>query len=572
VKNKPKQKQFSIASLFLKLFYYCTYPLLFVFGARASQGSVYNNISMLLTGIKDVSDANQIKWESLQPRSKTLIVLYSVAVIALQIFLIWAFVKFSFVEALFWKSLFDKKADTFYWAAVGMIIFKLADLLGMALKKYFQSRIIIQWRENFADQLKQQIISLFQSPALKKDGKFYSSDDFKQWSKSWGQMAEQNVEKMIRTAVNIIFNSLNALMLTVYFGHILVMMSWQMVFWALGIALGLKIILDLVNYFANDDVYSRYQTAQLELRATGMQFVGSATMMFGLGLGNASKKEFEKANQEVSKTARSYAGFRIMVDAIRWGLREIVEPLVHVLTAVFYFTGQLTFARLNLLANAAMKLINTLLDLGTDVDRYNTFDMAFKSVKEQTMGLPEPATLTPVKLESETFINSVKNNQKVTFNKSPDPKEKELVRIQGGNGAGKSCYYLHVMDQFNAHRLSNLSSETDYEKLFDSKCDERLLERYSTELGIKDLSKKIGHSSGGKAWKHLISHYWAIRTEKVTQPEIIIFDELDAAIDAESKETFAAACSKVVEQLNIRGFITSHSESENIGGKTVTCS
>lgn len=58
----------------------------------------------------------------------------------------------------------------------------------------------------------------------------WQESNFEEWAKKWAPMAESNVNQMFQTAVNIIFNSLNALMMTVYFGHLLVLLSWQIFF------------------------------------------------------------------------------------------------------------------------------------------------------------------------------------------------------------------------------------------------------------------------------------------------------------------------------------------------------
>ncbi|MDA9832624.1 hypothetical protein N9C31_03275 [Gammaproteobacteria bacterium] len=570
--KKTQKKDGTIISTFLQVIYYGIYPLLFVFGARANGQSVYQKITMLLTGIKGegVPDEDKITWQTLPNHTRVRIVLFSMGVIALQAFLIYVFVNFSLIEALFWKSLIEKEAQTFYYSAVGMILFKLAEVLGGVLKKYFQSNIIVQWREDYTKQLNDRLVKRLKEPVLEKSGKVYGAEEYKEWATTWSQMIEQNVNEMFKAAITIVFNSIDALMLTWYFGYTLASMSGQMIVCALAIALGLKLLVDLVNYVANNHVYKKYQDSQVQLRAKTREWVCSAACTYSLGVGEFFKKEVDKANENFSKSARSYALFRTIIDAIRWGLRQIIEPLSHILTAVFYFTGHMSFVRLNLMTNAAIKLIHTLLDLGTDVDRYNTFDMVFKSVEEGVTCMPIKKKLTRVELESTDFINSF-TGESLTFDLAPNPKTGQIMAIKAENGVGKTCFYRHLS---GAHCLSSDSAKQLDLEIIGGFSIDKLIRGRDLCMKCINVNDKVGSgqsiSDGQRAWRHLISYYYFVKSGKLAKPEILILDELDAAIDEASKTAFHQACKEIVSTLQVKGFVTSHSNHQWDSETTLT--
>ena len=211
------------------------------------------------------------------------------------------------------------------------------------------------------------------------------------------------------------------------------------------------------------------------------------------------------------------------------------------------------------MTNAAIKLIHTLLDLGTDVDRYNTFDMVFKSVEDSVTCMPIKKELERVGLESENFVNSF-TGESLTFNLAPNPAPGQIMAIKAENGVGKTCFYRHLS---GAHYLSSDSAkQLDFEKIGDFSID-TLIEKGELSMPCIHVKEKVGRgqliSDGQRAWRHLISYYYCVKSEKLAKPEILILDELDAAIDDASKNEFHQACKQIVSNLQVKGFVTSHS-------------
>lgn len=554
------QEKNSLTSIILKAIYYCSiYPILFIFGGRVSGRFILDDMMMLFTGM-NLTNGKKIRWSDLDAKTQFKIVAYSIAIILLQVFLIWVFVKFSFVEALFWKALIEKESQLFYFAASSLLLFKLLDVAGNGFLKSLKGNLIIAWRENYVKKLKDIVLDLLKSRVLQRNTVWQESN-FEEWAKKWAPMAESNVNQMFQTAVNIIFNSLNALMMTVYFGHLLVLLSWQIFFWSLGIALGLKLILDCVNKWVNDDVYSQYNRTAIDLRTAGQSLLSQAPVTFSLGIEDKFVRKFDQANDSYSASARGMVRFKVLLNAIRWGLREIIEPLAHVMIAIFYFTGQVSFVRLNLIANAAIKLIYTLLDLGCDIERYNAFDMAFNEVKSKSEELPVPAQLSKIDLSTKSFFDSI-GKKKVELEQDF---RKGLTRLKGANGAGKTNFYRHLLhnQDLSGHYLSGASSKSiDLESMFDLTFEEKDFTCFGVEK--EKLGGAAGQASDGqKAWRHLLSYAVLVQRGEIRKPGLLIFDELDSAIDSGDKQSFMQLCQKVVKVLGVDyAIVTTHASDE----------
>ncbi len=419
--------QLTLLGLLKWLFGWIFYPVAYFVVPKANGTSLLPRLYQLIWGITaPQSKIEKFGFVHLPKDIRRSIGLYALATILLQIFLIYIFVKFSLFEALFWRSLVNIEQSIFYSAGFMLIAFKLLEIGTELVTRFMKSQVIIKWRQGF-------VSMWFSDVASRKPYK----DDVN----NIPQIIEQNVEDCVTAGVNILFNAVTTLLLIAYCCYLIFSCSPYVIVMSVCLAVALKFLLDVVSYAAGD-IWKRYRDDKANLRDKLSHFFRRSHLTLNFGWAAAEKKLIDDSSVELSRTTQTRVFFDNVINALRWGLRQIIEPVITITVAALYFTGKVVFSRMNLIANSAIKLVHLILDLVADIDRYNQFSATMDSISLALPSSELPSGNNDVSKQNLPDEFTFRNKQysiKGGLSISPG-----ITGIKGENNIGKTYLFTNL--------------------------------------------------------------------------------------------------------------------------------
>ena len=531
---KAKSRFFWFFSGLFSVFYNLTVvPFLYLFAPRVSAGSLYNSIRDLLWGFKIDDSKERIGILSFPPEKKWRILLSTALVVLLQAAKIVLFVYFCAYEAEFWSNLIGKQGIGFYLAGkwvVGIII--LQEVLDFFCKR-LRAHAISDIRETMTDMLMQQHEHIH-------PGKH----------RTWGQPAQivqENIEKYALLGSNTFFNVTSAFMFAVYFTHVILQVNPMVLTYVAGIALGFKLLIEIGNWLSGD-VWNVIDSKRASLRNTVQDtlLTGEVYARLGISKGKIGTR-INNDNHEVSVATINYTFFDSLLNFIKWGLRKITEPLMTMLTAVLYFSGNVMWAKLNLLTNSAIRLVNELLDLNCDVVNYNNFKAShdrIHSIIKPKKELAEKKPHNAVEFKNGTVWSHPDQTIKTKFiiTEHSSPAKGKVIKISGKNGVGKSSFFKEYQKTHeNVHLLNTDTLKINFDILGDVAIQTIIEEsKFAIPDDIRqELAKTYSPlSEGQKVWVLMAKYFYLMDKGEIKSPDCLLIDEIDAALDREGKPAF----------------------------------
>ncbi len=530
--RKVKDKFFSFFYGFFSVFYNLTVvPFLYLFAPKVSSGSLYNSIHDLLWGFEIDDSKGRIGILSFPSEKKWRILLSTALVVLLQVAKIALFVYFCTYEAEFWSNLIGKQSIGFYLAGkwvVGIII--LQEVLDFFCKR-LRAHTISDIRETMTKMFMQQHEHLY--PGRHRT-----------WEQP-AQIVQENIEKYALLGSNTFFNVTSAFMFAVYFTHVIFKVNPMVLTYVAGIALGFKLLIEIGNWLSGD-VWNVIDSKRASLRNMIQDTLLTGEVYSRLGIPKDKIATWiNNGNHAVSVATINYTFFDSLLNFIKWGLRKVTEPLMTMLTAVLYFSGNVMWAKLNLLTNSAIRLVNELLDLNCDVVNYNNFKASHDRIRSIIKSKQESAEKTAYNSDDfgagrEWDHPDPNIDAKVIIKQGNELTDSKVVKISGNNGVGKSSFFkeyqkthekVHLLNtdtlKIKLDILGHISSETIIDE-----------SRLNIPVRIREALKNESLSEGQKVWMLMAKYFYLMNKGEIDKPNCLLIDEIDASLDRDGRVAF----------------------------------